>query len=155
MQRAALAEVSAALESGAPFSEPLAVLPDAPDALASVAGEGVPTLAALRSAFPDAARSALRDMHDVPADASATERLAAFLKKQTNARSLSPREGDDPDAVLSRAEAALNGGDLGLALSELSGLPDGAIDSLSGWIAQAETRVAATAAVQSLSNELN
>ena len=155
MQRAALAEVSAALESGAPFSEPLAVLPDAPDALASVAGEGVPTLAALRSAFPDAARSALLDMHDVPPDASATERLAAFLKKQTNARSLSPREGDNPDAVLSRAEAALNGGDLGLALSELSGLPDGAIDSLSGWIAQAETRVAATAAVQSLSNELN
>ncbi|WP_093975218.1 mitofilin family membrane protein [Boseongicola aestuarii] len=155
MQRAALAEVSAALESGATFSEALTILPDAPEALTSVAAEGVPTLAALRSAFPDAARNALRAVHDVPADASATDRLAAFLRKQTNARSLSPREGDDPDAVLSRAEAALNGGDLSSALSELSGLPDGAISSLADWIGQAETRAAATAAAQSLSNELN
>jgi len=155
MQRAALAEVSAALESGAPFSDALAVLPEAPEALTSVAAEGVPTLTALRTAFPDAARAALQNMQDVPADASAADRFAAFLRKQTNARSLSPREGDDPDAVLSRAEAALSDGDLETALSELAVLPEGATDALGGWISLAQTRVAALSAVQSLSNELN
>ena len=154
-QRAALAEVSAAIESGAPFVDALEVLPNAPDALTSVAGEGVPTLAALRAAFPNVARAALQGAQDVPADASATERMAAFLRKQTNARSLSPREGDDPDAVLSRAEAALNDGNLDAALAEISGLPDAATQSLSGWIAEAETRSAAIAAAQSLGNELN
>ncbi|MBT8459195.1 MAG: hypothetical protein KJN60_05985 [Boseongicola sp.] len=154
-QKAALAEVSAALESGSPFGEALEVLPDAPDALTAVADEGVPTLAALRAAFPDAARDALQAAQDVPADASTTERMAAFLRKQTNARSLSPREGDDPDAVLSRAEAALNDGDLGAALSELSGLAGEAAQSLSVWVGEAEVRAAALAAAQSLSNELN
>ena len=155
LQRAALAEVAAALESGAPFVAALNALPTPPDALVSVAGEGVPTLAALRAAFPDAARGALQEAQDVPADASATERMAAFLRKQTNARSLSPREGEDPDAILSRAEAALNSGDLTSALSELSGLSPEASQSLSDWISQAETRVAATSAAQSLRDELN
>lgn len=154
-QRAALAEVSAALESGAPFAGALSALPNAPDALTTVANEGVPTLAALRAAFPDAARAALQDAQDVPADASAAERMAAFLRKQTNARSLSPREGEDPDAVLSRAEAALNDGELDAALAELSGLPEEAAQSLAGWVAEAETRSAATAAARSLGNELN
>ena len=155
MQRAALAEVSAALESGAPFSDAMAVLPEAPDALTSVASEGAPTLPALQAAFPDAARNVLQGMQDVPADASAADRFAAFLRKQTNARSLSPREGDDPDAVLSRAEAALSDGDLETALAELTALPDGAQDALGGWVSQARTRVAAMSALQSLSNELN
>lgn len=155
VKRAAIAEVSAALASGAPFEEALASVPNAPEALAAVAEQGIPTLAALRAEFPDAAREALRGAQSVPDDASATARMAAFLREQTNARSLSPREGGDPDAVLSRAEAALNNGELAAALAELSGLPDGAIASLSGWIVQAETRVAATDAVQLLSNELN
>ncbi len=155
MKRAALAEMSAALEGGAPFADVLARVPGAPDALVAVAERGVPTLAALRAEFPAAAREALRGAQSVPADASATDRLAAFLRKQTNARSLSPREGDDPDAVLSRAEAALNGGDLSLALSELSALPDGAVAALSDWIASAETRATAIGAVQALTNDLN
>ena len=155
MKRAALAEMSAALEGGAPFADVLARVPGAPDALVAVAEQGVPTLAALRAEFPAAAREALRGAQSVPADASATDRLAAFLRKQTNARSLSPREGDDPDAVLSRAEAALNGGDLSLALSELSALPDGAVAALSDWIASAETRATAIGAVQALTNDLN
>jgi hypothetical protein len=155
MQRAALAQVSAALESGAPFADALVDVPNVPEALAAVAEQGVPTLAGLRAEFPDAARDALRNAQSIPADASAIERIAAFLRQQTNARSLSAREGDDPDAVLSRAEATLNDGDLASTLEELSVLPEGAIASLGGWIAQAETRVAATTAVQSLTDEMN
>ncbi|MGB0440740.1 MAG: molybdopterin-binding protein, partial [Paracoccaceae bacterium] len=39
--------------------------------------------------------------------------LGAFLKTQLGARSLEPREGDDPDAVLSRMEAAAREGRFG------------------------------------------
>ena len=155
LQRAALAEISAALESGSPFGEPLARFPDAPDALVSVAEQGVPTLASLRSEYPDVARAALREVQSVPADAPATQRLTAFLRQQTNARSLTPQEGDDADAILSRAEGALNGGDLSGALVELSALPDGAIGAMSDWLTKAEARASAVDAAQSLAENLN
>ncbi len=155
MQRAALAEVSAALESGSPFADALKLLPAAPDALTATAEQGVPTMAVLRAEFPDAARTALRNVQSVPGETSATDRFAAFLRQQTNARSLSPRDGDAPDAVLSRAEAALNDGDVSAALAELSALPEGASASLSEWISKAETRVSAMSAASSLVNELN
>lgn len=155
MQRAALAEVSAALESGSPFSDALSRIPDAPEALVSVATQGVPTLSALRADFPDAARAALRQVQSVPGDAPATERLTAFLRQQTNARSLSPREGDDPDAVLSRVEAALNSGDLSVALDELAALPEGAQSAMGAWIERAEVRASAASAAQSLADALN
>ena len=155
LQRAALAEISAALESGSPFGEPLTRIPDAPNALASVAEQGIPTLASLRSEFPDVARAALREVQSVPADAPASQRLTAFLRQQTNARSLTPQEGDDADAILSRAEGALNGGDLSGALAELSALPDGAIGAMSDWLTKAEARASAVDAAQSLAENLN
>ena len=83
------------------------------------------------------------------------QRLAAFVRRQTNARSLSPQEGDDADAVLSRAEAALRDGDLGAALAELEALPDAAKPALSDWISAAEERRDAVSAVESLTNTVN
>ena len=155
LQRAALAEITAALESGSPFAEPLSRIANAPSELLTVAEVGVPTLTALREGFPEAARAALSEAQSVPTDAPATQRLAAFIRKQTNARSLSPREGDDADAVLSRAEAALNGGDLSSALAELAALPDGAVGAMSDWLSQAEVRATAVEAAGSLAEELN
>lgn len=152
---AALASVKAALDSGSPFSDALAVLPDAPEALSAVAADGVTTLGDLQAAFPEAARTALAQARTVPEDASAGERVAAFLKRRTNARSLTPREGDDADAVLSRAEAALKDGDLAGALAELQALPDPARDAMSDWISTAETRSAAVDALTALETENN
>ena len=155
MRRAALAEISAALESGAPYADALANLPDAPEQLAASAQQGIPTLTVLRAEFPEAARAALRNAQSEPSDGSAANRLTTFLRQQTNARSLSPRDGDDADAVLSRAEAALNAGDLETALAEVTSLTGGALESMSDWIALAETRIAAVSSVQSLANDLN
>ena len=87
-----------------------------PDALSAPAKEGVADPGvALRSSFAPAARTALADARD----ADKTTGLVAFLQRQTGARSVTPQEGDSPDAVLSRAEAALAGGDVAAALSEL------------------------------------
>ena len=84
-------------------------------------------------------------------EATATDRVAAFLRRHTNARSLAPRDGDDVDAILSRAEAALSSGDVAGALAELETLPPEAAAPMQNWIDDAESRAAATAAM----NELN
>jgi hypothetical protein len=72
------------------------------------------------------------------------------LKRQTNARSLAPKEGDDVDAVLSRAEAKLLEGDLEAAVSELSALPEEASAVMAPWMAQATTRMDALSALSEL-----
>ena len=150
---AALAQVQAAVTSGAPFAEALTALQDAgqeiPPAL-SAAADGLPTLAALQAAFPEAARAALDAALRADMGTSLTQRMTAFLRTQTGARSLTPREGADPDAVLSRAEAVLLGGDLAGALTEIAALPPAAQAALADWQALAERRLAATDALAAL-----
>ena len=54
------------------------------------------------------------------------------------------------DAILSRAEAALDAGDLRSALTELEALPDDAASAIADWREAAETRAAAVAALNDL-----
>lgn len=150
---AALAQVQAAVASGAPYGDALAALHDAgqdiPPAL-SAAADGLPTLAALQAGFPEAARAALDAALRADMGTSLTQRMTAFLRTQTGARSLTPREGTDPDAVLSRAEALLLGGDLAAALAEIVALPPEAQAAMADWHALAERRLAATDALAAL-----
>lgn len=157
--RAALADLTTRARDGKAFAEPLAILTangvSVPDALAQAANDGVPTTAVLITEFPAAAREAL-----AAARASGTEDakdggLAGFFQSQLGARSVTPRAGNTPDAVLSRAEAALRGGDLDAALTEISALPDAAQSELSDWVALATLRRDALAATAALAQELN
>ena len=155
----ALSRIETALATGEPYAEPLAALEastEVPAALSGPAAEGVPSLAALRSDYPDAARAALAA---APGDAAPEEgfggRFGAFLRSQTNARSLSPQEGDGADAVLSRAEAALNEGDLGTALTELDTLPEQSRSAMDDWISRARTRQDALAAAADVSGSID
>ncbi len=111
---AALGRLQAALESGGPFAAALTDLGtvEVPAVLRDGAETGLPTLASLTASFPDAARAALDAALRANMGESWSERVGTFLRNQTGARSLTPREGTDPDAVLSRAEAALVAGDL-------------------------------------------
>lgn len=155
-ERAALSRISAALESGEPFEDDVALLTgDVPEPLSSQAAAGVPTLASLQESFPDAAREALQTAIRENVDGDAVDRFMAFLRVQTGARSLEPRAGDDPDAVLSRAEAALDSGDLPAALSELEALPPSARPAMADWIAAAQTRLAALQARADLTASAN
>jgi hypothetical protein len=151
---AALGRLTAALETGAPFTTAADDLAAAghslPPALADHAATGLPTLAALQDSFPDAARAALDAALKAGMDGSAGERIAAFLRTQVGVRSLEPREGDDPDAVLSRAEAALAAGDLDGALAETAALPEAGLAAMAGWVAQATLRRDAGAALADL-----
>ncbi len=137
-------QVTVALQSGAAFDEPLAVLGEAPEALTSVAATGVATGAALVAAFPPLAREALRAARDASPDAG----VGSLFRNAFNARSLEPQAGDDPDAVLSRAEAAVRDGELETALTEIGALPEPARAVFSDWTARARARVDALAAAQ-------
>mgnify|MGYP006276836317 FL=1 len=155
--REALARLDAAIERGRPFETPLSRLSehaDIPEPLSEAAAMGVTSLPDLRDRFPDLAREALDESIRATVDADAMSRMEAFLRAQTGVRSLEPREGDDPDAVLSRAEAALDEGDLETAVSEIGALPDAGQEVLSEWVAEAETRAAVVAAAERLRDTL-
>lgn len=154
----ALGRINTAIENGAPFAAVLVDLQAAgrtiPSGLLAVAERGAPTLRAVQDGFPEAARAALAASLRANAGESLTDRMTAFLRAQTGARSLTPREGADVDAVLSRMEAALQSGDVPLALTEAKGLPPEAKDAMADWTALAERRQLATQAVADLSAQL-
>lgn len=153
--QAALAELVAAAETGAPAPAALAQLAEAgptPEALAPFA-DGIATLAELQAAFAPAARAALA-AEPPPPDAPLVDRLMNFLRSQTGARSLAPRAGDDADAVLSRSEALLRQGDLRGALAESLLLQGPAAEAMLVWQAKVETRLAAMDALADLQSSL-
>ena len=156
MQRAALGQLRAALDTGAPFGSALESLAaaDLPAVLTDAAQAGVPTLQALQAAFPDAARLALEASLRANMGEGWADRIGAYLRNQTGARSLTPREGSDPDAVLSRAEAALAKGDLGVALTELSALPPEGLAAMADWQRMAGIRQSAVQAVAAVAAAL-
>lgn len=154
--RAAMLRIHAALETGGSFDSALAAIKDVtiPAGLRDVAAKGAPTLADLQAGFAEPARAAIAASLRADAGASATDRVSAFLRTQLGARSLAPREGNDPDAILSRAEAALAKGALTEALSEIATLPAPGQAEMAAWVALARQRADALAAAQTLSASL-
>ncbi len=156
--QSALTGITAAISEGRPFAQSLAELQmdgvtDIPDALTASADTGVATLNSLQARFPDSARAALADARANGAgDQNAG--ILGFMRRQLGARSVAPREGNDPDAVLSRAEAALRDGRLGDTLAEVDTLPESSQAAMTDWLADARARQSASAAVQDLSDRL-
>jgi hypothetical protein len=152
LTRAALGQIAAALDSGAPYPSAIAALAGADIAvvLTDNASAGLPSLQALQASFPDSARTALEAALRANMGESWSERVGNFLRTQVGVRSLTPRDGPDPDAILSRAEAALTAGDVAQALAEIATLPTPAQDALSAWRVQAQLRLDAQAALAAL-----
>ena len=150
------------LETGLPFASALADIGEAsdvmiPDVLSATAAEGVPTLLNLQDNFAPVAREALAAARGASSNegAGVADRFSSFLRARTGARSVEPREGDDPDAVLSRSGASVGTGILGDALAEAEALPEEARSVMTDWLTQAEMRQQALAAADALSQELN
>ncbi|MEL7343260.1 MAG: hypothetical protein AAFN59_00180 [Pseudomonadota bacterium] len=156
----ALTRLRTSVDLGLGYEEALADLTDAAPvtptpAVANSAADGIATMLELQSEFPDLARTAISASATAPDEsATAVQRLGQFLRTQTNARSLEPREGTDADAVLSRAQAALMDNELDAALAELSTLPDAAAGTFEDWIAKAEMRSDALAGLDDLAAQI-
>ncbi|MDO5605548.1 MAG: hypothetical protein Q4G25_10355 [Paracoccus sp. (in: a-proteobacteria)] len=154
---ASVAALGAALERGGPAVDAVQQLQDAGvDIPAPLTQGDLPTLDQIQAAYDEAARAALRAAlrADSP-ESGAVGAIGNFLRVQTGARSVAPREGSDPDAVLSRAGALVAKGDLGPALTELDALPPAGAEAMAGWRAQAEARLAAEAALNDVAQSLN
>ena len=152
-RRIALAALRTAVESGAPFGPELAALgPDVPPLLSQAAETGVRSLATLQDSFAEAARAALEAALRADMGDSWADRAMSFFRTQTGARSLTPREGSDPDAILSRAEAALARGDFVTTLAELDSLPEVARAAIADWRNTADQRLSAITALRELAD---
>ena len=120
----------------------------APDILRNLAETGIPTMKNLTESFPEFSRLALS------ADRNEKEtedfKFLTFLKSQFQARSTIPRQGSDPDAVLSRSEAFLKSNDLEKSLFELTQLDGVASKVMEPWRISAENRIESLLAVEQL-----
>jgi len=155
----ALDRIATALDTGSEFVQAMqdyeqAIGAAAPDVLASLAADGVVTLQVLSQDYADVARAALAAARAEMDQGQGMAKLTNFLKNQFNARSVVPKSGDDPDAVLSRAEQALRDGDLAAAMDEISKLGPRAQATMSDWIAAAQARLDAQNTVNILIDQL-
>lgn len=154
---AAIAALQSALDLGVTPDQAREALSaaglDAPEALAVQ----VPSLSALQTEFPEAARAALRAGLRAESAGGQGNLVTNFLRAQTGARSVAPREGADPDAVLSRADAQVAAGQIAAALDELAALPEAArtAPAMADWLAGAEAYASAQAALSDLSSDQN
>ncbi|MGR3467890.1 MAG: COG4223 family protein, partial [Shimia sp.] len=155
--RAALSRVLTALDNGDSYAAELETLQGTtdtaiPDVLAANATDGVATLSGLQADFPPLAREALAAMRS--ANTGGEGSVGNFFRNQLGVRSLDAQEGDTPDAVLSRVQAAVSQGDLQTALTEAEALPDEGRAPLSDWLTAAQTRIDAQAAARDLTQTL-
>lgn len=152
-QRAGLIRVLSAIEAGNGYADQLAALTatglQIPDVLSQNVA-GVASLTRLKSEFPAAARNAL-----ALSRGDGNSSVGDFLRTQLGVRSLEPRPGSDPDAVLSRAEAALASGDLAKTLAEIDGLADAPAGAMAEWRELAQTRLDVVTSATGLLADLN
>lgn len=147
----AAAALQAALESGGPREQALADLRAAGVEPPAVLTAEVPTLAQLRADFPAAARAGLAAaLEEAPAEEGALGAITNFLRVQTGARSVEPREGSDADAILSRVDASVEAGDIRGALEGIGTLSQAGQAAMSGWTGKAQTWLDANAALAAL-----
>jgi uroporphyrinogen-III synthase len=153
------ARLRQALEAGGPFTTSLEMV--APlaaadpqiaamrDELAKVAPSGVVPIRVLAGEFPAVARAVIAaDL----ADDSFWQRVLGKLKSIVSIRRVGENtKGMEPDAILARAEAAVNAGDLGRAVGEMKQLSGAAAPPAAAWLVNAEAHLAAQRVVDRLS----
>ena len=154
-----LTDISAALDSGAPFQTALTGLADvakveAPAALSAIAESGTPSWTTLRNGFSDQAHKALRADTTANASEGVMGKFSAFLKTQVGTRSLERKEGSSTDAILSRVEDDLANRRLSAALSEAESLPEAPKTAIADWIANLSALSAAQTALDDLNATL-
>ncbi|MEO1551742.1 MAG: mitofilin family membrane protein, partial [Pseudomonadota bacterium] len=156
------AKVDALAREGAPFADALAELAEAsgtpaPDALSAVADSGIPSAVSLRTSFGDLASEAVKASvrETASEDGGVGARLGAFLSSQVATRALEPQEGDSANAVLSRAQAAVDAEDFAAALAEVSTLSGAAAQTIAPWVDMAQSRLSALDALDGLSATLS
>ncbi len=128
-----------ASQGSRPFAAELAAVRNAaPDlaevrALTEVAATGAPSRAALAASFPDYAGKASSYARKPQPEDGLRERVIYALSKVMSVRRVSDVTGSDPDALIARAELALQDGDVAGAVALIDKLPERARRYLAPW----------------------
>ncbi len=156
----AFANLREAVDSGQPYAAELAAL----NAVAPKLGELGPLPSRADTGIPTAATLAgdLRAKVQTggagapgAADASFLDSVIASAKSAVRVRRVDAAPtGSEPDAVLARAEAALDQGDLAGAVKEVSALPPASRETLAPWLENARARLSADATIAELQTKL-
>lgn len=148
---AAAAGLQVALDSGGNLAGGVADLRAAGIEPPAALNADVPALSYLQRDFDEAARAGLRAALKAQSQGEgAMGAIGNFLRVQTGARSVEAKDGTDPDAILSRAGAAVRMGDIATALTEISTLPAPGQQAMSGWTTKAKLWTDARAALAEL-----
>ena len=152
----AFANLRNAVAPGRPYAAELAalksLLPDPGDlgALPSHADTGIPTVAELAGNLTRLAEASAAPL-PAPAQTSILDSMMASAKSAISIRRIgADTTGDEPAAVLARAEAALKQGDLAASIKEVESLPAPARDAFAGWLDDARARASANDSLSKL-----
>ncbi|NVK45721.1 MAG: hypothetical protein HWE33_05385 [Rhodobacteraceae bacterium] len=138
----AKARLQTLVDAGEPFDQVLAEMnTDVPEVLQQAAAEGIPSVTSLQEGYSEAARDALVVSSRAAYDAGEQSWFQTALQTQIGLRSTKPKEGDDADAILSRAEQDVRDGLFAKAITTLEALPEEGKAEMQGWIARAQERV--------------
>jgi hypothetical protein len=144
----AFANLRAAVAQGRPFATELATIksfiPDPGDlGPLAYADKGIPTVPELTRSFPASRDAALAAAAPAPSG-SLIDRLLASASTLIKVKRVDEAAtGDSPTAVLARAEALLDKGDLAGAVKQVGTLQGGPRDAFSAWLDPARARLAA------------
>jgi hypothetical protein len=160
-QRTAIiaAALAATVERGAPFEAELkAAQAQSSDAgalapLADFAASGVPNENALARELASLEPELLRAAAGVPSDSGFLQKLQANAERLVRIRPVEEVAGDDPAAIIARAQIKAGRGDVPGALTELGNLPAGVRAPAQAWIDKAQARAAAIAASRAFAAE--
>ena len=156
----AFANLRSAVDDGRPYAAELATLaalsPGAGDlgGLLDYEDEGIPTLRALTVSFRETRDAALSGS-TADADGSILGRLMASAESLVKIRRIDENaEGNTPGAVLARAGAELERGDLPEAVKQVETLEGAPRAAFATWLDQAQARLGAEQTLQRLQNIL-
>ena len=151
----ALSNLRGQLDAGQPFERQLDDVERLAPNVTSLRGArrfaqtGLPTDADLRQAFRDAEREALRREAGEDADGFFAG-MWANIKGLFTVREIGATEGADTRAVISRAQAALARGQVGVAVQELDTLDGAAAEAFAPFIEEARAKSTTQLQIQRL-----
>ncbi len=146
----------AAVERGAPYAAELAAVKSlgveesALAPLAPFAADGLPSATALAHELAALTPALLRASGAAPRQGSFQGsflgRIEANAQKLVRVSPIEAPPGNDPSAIIARADADAAHGDIAAALAEISRLSDAARSLADGWVQKTQARQAAIAA---------
>lgn len=158
----AASALRSAVERGEPFAgeletyTALASDPAAVEPLTRYAETGIPTDSELAASASDAASRIVTATTALPPDASFLDRLVASARSAVKVRPVGEVEGETPEAIAARMEAAVQRGDHVAAIAQYDSLPAVAKEAASDFAEKLRARIAADEVLENaLSDALN